>query len=228
MAMYEAVRVGERSTPSRIASTAAAFGFDGIVYLEDIPLPTCEEISETFGIDVARGIDIPVEDRDHTGRAILAARDEYDVLVARTRDESLQRYLAQRERLDVLAPGGPIKHTIGKEATAHGIAIEIDLGAVLRTSGADRARAFRDLRRLAHVIDTFDLSYVVTGSPSSHLKVRAPRELAALEPYVRLPDGGIDTGLENWQAIVSRARQARDDRFIEPGVRRVDNESDDR
>lgn len=227
-AMYEAVGVSDRSTPARFASTASAYGYGGVVFRDEVPATNCEDIEQAYNVTAARGTTVEVTDRDRTGRAINAARSSYDVVIAATTDPEMQRFLAQRERLDVLSPGGPFKHTTGNAATAHGIAIEIDLAPVLRTTGADRVRALRDIRRQVHVIETFDLLYVVTTHPETHLEMRAPRELAALESHLGFTEGGIQRGLATWESLVERARQQRDDRFIEPGVRRIDYDADDR
>lgn len=227
--MYEVVHVGgSRTTPARFASTAAEYGYDGIVVRGEITEAACDRIGVEFDIDVVRGAVVAGEDRNEVAQAIASTRATAEIVSGTAPDERMQRFLAQREHLDTLNPDGTIPHTIAKLARDHGIAIEIDLGPVLRERGTNRVSAMRTLRRVIRIVDHYDLPYVIGTNPSSHLELRAPRELMALGPYLGFDTEAVEAGLERWGELARRARRARDDRFIEPGVERVADDADDR
>lgn len=226
--MYEAVHVVEDgdTTPSRFASTAARYGYDGIVIRGELSADGAKAISDRYDIDVVRGTTIRALDRDETGREIARARSMTEILSVLTEDIDMHRFVAEQVRVDVLVPDTRIPHTTAKVARDHGIAIELDLGDVLRTTGDRRIAAIRELRRLIRIVDHYDVPYVCTANATSHLELRAPRELRALGSAIGEDETVIDRGLDRWGTIAEGSRRNQDDRFIEPGVRISDDEAD--
>ncbi len=226
--MYEAVRVASQgpTTPARFASRAASLGYDGLVIHGPFDQKRGGVIRERFDIDIVRGIAIEAADRETAAGAITDAREEGEIVTVYPGDEDIQRFLARRTAVDVLVPTGEIEHTTAKVAGDHGIALAFDVGPVLRERGPTRVSALRDLRRLATIVDHFDVSHVVTANATLHLELRAPRELESLGAAIDGTAELVKDGLDQWGALAARARRNRDDRFIEPGVRRVDDETD--
>lgn len=226
--MYEAVRLpGDRSTtPTRFVVAASRLGYDGIVLQWPAGAHQGLEAVEDHDIDVVRGISIEAAERGDAARAIAQARSWAEIVTGIPADREIQRFIAQRPALDVLVPTDDIEHTTAKVARDHGIAIAFDLEEVLRQTGPARVGRLRALRRLATIVEHFEVPYVVTANANSHLALRAPRELRSLGSLVDTTPEFIERGLTRWRALAERTRRNRDDRFIEPGVRIPDDEAD--
>jgi len=231
--MYEAVRVRADgpTTVARFASTVARSGFDGLVVRnrhDDWATYDREEIADALGIDVARGIEIHVEDKAGASGAIGNYRPEAEVLVLQGRDPELNRYAAESPRVDVLADPmggeGDVNHVIVKEAAKNGVHLEMALGPVLRMSGGPRVQALRGLRKLRELVEAYDAPFVVSAAPETHLQVRGWRELVAVGETIGFDRSQIRQGLSAWGAIAERTRERRSAEYVAPGVRREEPE----
>lgn len=226
--MYEAVHVTPdgNTTPARFVSTAAQYGYGGIVLCGEYDTVALQDLEDTYDITVVRGTTIPATDRDTVAKAIDAARADVDVLMVLAEETEMQRFVAQREQVDVLATGADIEHTTAKVARDNGIALTCDFGPLVHQRGADRTAAIRALRRQWRIIEHYDIPVVVTTHAASHLSLRAPREIRALGEAIGFEGECINQGLDYWRTIANRTKRNRCDRFIEPGVRIVDDEAD--
>lgn len=235
--MYEAVYLAEHgdTTPARFAVTAARHGYDGLVYRTppDGRGVDADRIAAVEpGIEVASGTDMTATDRASASQRLRQLRDEVDVLCVTAETPDMQRFVAEQTVVDVLSwpvgDGEPVGRTVAQTAAEHGVYLELDLGPVLRTAGGRRVRAIRELQEVATIVEHYDVPVVLSAAPRSHLAVRSPRELVAVAATIDLPAALAEAGLANWGAIHERTRRARSDTFIEPGVRRVPDEADDR
>ncbi len=226
--MYEAVRVGPDgpTTPTRFVVAASRLGYDGVVLHWPEEAHRDLEPVEGHDIDVVRGTAIEAAERGEAARAIAQARSAVEIVTGFPANREIQRFIAERPALDVLVPTADIEHTTAKIARDHGIAIAFDLGAVLRRTGPARVDRIRELRRLATIVEHFEVPHVVTANAESHLALRAPRELQCLASLLDADAEFIERGLTRWRALAERTRRNRDDRFIEPGVRIPDDETD--
>lgn len=235
--MYEAVHVSPdgQTTPARYALTAARHGYEGVILLADSPEwdpDRLDRIAQRYDIDVRPGARLTFRDRGRIGGRLESIRSDVDVLWAGSESPDISRVLARQERVDVL--GWPLtadeelSHTVATTAKEHGIFIALDLGPILRATAGRRVAALGELDRLYTVLDHFEVPYVVSVNPTSHLELRAPRELRAVGEAIGLSTEAIDRGLRGWGDIIERSRRARDDTFIEPGIRRGSNETNDR
>lgn len=234
--MYEAVHASPDgdSTVARFARTAASLGYDGVVVRSRSharPEYDREELVETYAVDVVSGVELAAEDRERASGAIKDLREDVTLLVARGGSPDLNRFIAESERVDVLAGpmrgGGDVNHVIVKTAKRNGVRIEFDLARVLRESGGKRVEALRGLRKLREIVEYFDAPYVVSADPISHLHLRAPRELLAVGEEIGFDREQIETGLAEWGALAARNRERLSGEFIAPGVERGRYEEDD-
>jgi ribonuclease P/MRP protein subunit RPP1 len=231
--MYEAVRpypAGD-ATPARFARVAGAYGYEGVVlrWPPDVavadgefepPWGRCDD-DWAADVDAVHALEIDAGDHDRLARLLRAHRDEVPVLVARTTDPDATRFAAERERIDVLRPtfdAVPEHATVGT-AAAHGVRIAVDVGPVLRDDGGSRVRTLDALRTLTADLRDRDAPYVVTGSPTSHLALRAPRDLAALGAVLDVPEDWVGEGLAELGRIARRNRERAAPPAGEPGVR---------
>ena len=235
LGMYEAVRVAAegQTTVARFAATVARVGFDGMVVRNrqsDLADYDPAALGERYGIDVVPGIEIDTTDRSVASGTIGHRRSEATVLLVRGRTPEINRFAAESPRVDVLSDPmsgeGDINHVIVKAAAENDVALEFNLGRVLRRSGGARVQALRGLRKLREIVDHYDAPFVVSADPTTHLQVRAPRELVALGELIGFEGDQLQEGLERWGEIASKHRRRDDPDYIAPGVRRGPPEDD--
>lgn len=226
--MYEAVhaRPDGDATVARLAATASDYGFDGVVVRNHGDATADYDavgIREAYGLDVVEGVEVRAEDRSRLGGFIGSYRPETTVLLVHGGDPELNRFAVERELVDVLGHpmrgDGDVNHVIAEAAAENGVRLEVDLSRVLRAEGGRRVRAIADLRKLRELIEHADAPYVVSADPTSHLHLRAPRELIAVGDAVGFEPDEIKEGLREWERLAARNRERRSDRYVAPGVR---------
>lgn len=222
--MYEAVTaypVGN-ATLSRFATTAATYGYDGVVRRRGDGGASLESIREELGIDVVDGIEIDTADPSVLAGTLGTERPERTLVMVRGGDNRINRQAVEDPRVDVLtAPmrtGGDVNHVLAAAARRNGVRIEFDLGPILQRTGGARVRAVSRLRKLREVVFDADAPYVVSGNPRSHLDLRAPREVAALGELIGFPADRLYEGLAEWATLADRNRHLASDDVVEPGV----------
>jgi ribonuclease P/MRP protein subunit RPP1 len=227
--MYEAVRAHPdgRSTVARFAHAAREYGFEGIVVrnhgdarAEYDP----ERIAAAYGIDVVPGIEVRAEGPEEASGYLGGYREELPVLALHGGTDALNRFAVEQERVDVLAHPmrgeGDFNHVLAKAAARNGVRVEFDLGPVLRTEGGRRVQALSDLRKLRELVEQYDVPYVASAEPTSHLQLRGPRELCAIGERIGFAEAQIRDGLREWGRLAERNRERLSESFLEPGVRR--------
>ena len=227
---YEAVTAypNGASTVSRYAQSAGNYGYDGVVVRTRGSDYDAEAIGETYGVDVVSGIEIVAETPDSIAGSVGNFREACTLLLIRGGTNARNRYAVETDRVDVLtqpmAGDGDFNHVLARAAKTHGVRIEFDLGPVLRETGGKRVQALRGLRKLRELVEHYETPYVVSASPTTHLWLRAPRELIAVGEQIGFSADQITEGLAEWGRLAERNRRRADESFIEPGVRRGQQE----
>lgn len=226
---YAAVhaRPDGESTVARFAATAADYGYDGIIVRNHGDAPASYDpvaVREASGIDVVSGVEVRTDDRSSAGGYIGNHRPDHAVVAVHGGDTAMNRFAVERPAVDVLAHpmrgDGDLNHVLSRTAARNGVRLEIDLGPVLRASGGSRVRAIAALRKLRDLVGDADTPVVVSGGASSHLELRAPRELVAVCEQVGFDADRAEAGLAEWGRLADRNRERQSNRFVEPGVRR--------
>ncbi|MFD1684707.1 RNase P subunit p30 family protein [Halobellus litoreus] len=249
--MYEAVHAHPdgRSTAARFATTAERDGYDGVVVRAGDAAPEYDRLREACGVDVVDAAEIVAADPQHASGAVGNARTKHTVVIVSGGTNALNRFAVEQARVDVLVrpfegpigegtdgdgrngrrgdADGDFNHVLAKAARDNDVRIEVNLGPVLRDRGGHRVRHLTKLRKLQRLIDHYDAPYVVSANPTSHLQLRAPRDLAAVGEEIGLGDEWIREGLDEWGRLVARNRERRSESFIAPGVERGRYEKDD-
>ena len=227
--MYEAVHAHPdgQSTVARFAKTAADYGFEGVVVRNHADARAeydPERIREEYGIDVVEGVEIRTSDQQSASGAIGNHRTSETIVGIHGGTNAMNRFAVEQAKVDVLAHpmagDGDINHVLVKAAVENGVRLEFDLSGVLRQSGGRRVRTLQSLRKLREIVDHYDAPYVVSAGPTSHLEVRAPRELKALGEEIGVTQAFIEDGLAEWGRLAERNRHVHSESFIEPGVER--------
>jgi ribonuclease P/MRP protein subunit RPP1 len=231
--MYEAVHAhpdGD-ATAARFAETAARYGYDGVVVRAREARPDYPAVRSASGLDVVDAVEVAKPNPERASGAVGNFRPDHTLVVVRGGTNALNRFAVEQARVDVLSRPfdgeGEVNHVLAKAARDNAVAVEVNLGPVLRATGGHRVRHLRGLRRLKRVLDHYDAPYVVSANPESHLQLRAPRELAAVGEEVGLGDEWIRDGLAAWGRLAERNRRRSSESFIAPGVERERHEEDD-
>lgn len=226
--MYEAVhaRPDGESTVARLALTASEFGFDGIVVRNHGDAPTdydAAEVGDAYGVDVVDGVEVRADDPGRASGFVGNHRARRTVVAVHGGTVRMNRFAVEHPPVDVLAHpmvgDGDVNHVVARAAADNGVHLEVSLSRVLRCDGGARVQAVRDLRKLRELIDAYDAPYVVSADPTSHLQVRAPRELIAVGEELGFDTDAVRKGLTAWGEIAERNRERAEDSFVEPGVR---------
>lgn len=212
------------STVSRYAKTAASYGYDGLVVRTRDAAYDAEAVGDRYGVDIVSGIEVDAESPDSLSGSIGNFRRECTLLLVRGGTNAVNRYAVESDRVDVLtrpmAGDGDFNHVLARAATTHGVRVEFDFGPVLRSSGGQRVQTLRGLRKLRELVEQYETPYVVTANATTHLWLRAPRELVAVGERIGFSAEQIETGLAEWGVLADRNRRRASDSFIAPGVKR--------
>ncbi len=210
------------SSVARFALTARESGFDGlIVRNHDDYKSTFDRaaIGAAYDIDVVNAIEIRSDDRSSVASAITKYRPERTIVGVH--GGQFNRMACEDPRVDVLChpmADGAFNHVLAAAAAANEVAVEFNFGRVLRATGGERVHAISGLQKLRTLVEKYDVPFVVSADPSSHLELRSPRELNAVGETVGFSRSQIQAGFEQWGKIAERNRVRQSESFIEPGV----------
>lgn len=227
--MYEGVhaRPDGDSTVARLALTASEYGYDGIVvrnHGDALPDADYESVAETYGIDVVDAVEVRADDPSRASGFVGNHRDDRTIVAIHGGTVTMNRFAVEQPPVDVLAHpmigDGDVNHVVANAAAKNGVHLEFSLSRILRADGGARVQAIRDLRKLRELVEACDAPYVVSADPTSHLQLRAPREVVAVGEVLGFEPEAIREGLQAWGKLADRNRARRDEDFLEPGVRR--------
>lgn len=222
--MYEAVTAHPEGTTtlSRFAETASRYGFDGLVRRGGATGASLETIRSEFDIDVVDAVEIDTTDPSVLAGTLGTERDRRTIVIVRGGNDRINRQAVEDPRVDVLSGpmrgGGDVNHVLAASAAENGVRLEFDFGPVLRHSGGRRVRALSKLRKLRELVADAETPFVVSAVPSSHLHLRAPRELQAVGETIGFDAEAVHHGLAEWGELAARNRHRASDEVIEPGV----------
>lgn len=223
---YEAVYAHPTgaATAARQVKTAAEYGFEGVVVRTREAASDPASLADRYGIDVVSGVEVDAEDPQAASGAVGNHRSDCTLLLVRGGTDALNRFAVEQDCVDVLTQpfdgAGDVNHVLVKEAVAHDVRIEFDLGTVLRDDGGTRVRRLRKLRKLRELVAYFDAPYVVSATATSHLRLRAPRDLVAVGEQIGFGADAVRAGLAEWGRLAARNRARLAESFISPGVQR--------
>lgn len=229
-AVYEGVhaRPDGDSTVARFALTAREYGYDGIVVRNHGDDPASYDpkgIRDRFDVDVVTAVEIRAEDPATASGFLGSHRESQTIVLIHGGTEAINRFAVEQAAVDVLAhpmaEEGDFNHVLAKEAVRNDVRIEFNLGTALRVQGGRRVQHLQQLRKLREIVEAYDVPYVVSADPHSHLALRAPRELVAVGETIGFTADQIEAGLAEWGQLAARNRHRLSDAFVEPGVWQV-------
>jgi ribonuclease P/MRP protein subunit RPP1 len=226
---YEAVYADPdgQSTVSRLAGTAADYGFDGLIvrnHGEDPASYDPEAVREATDIDVVTGVEVRAPDPSRASGYVATHREETEVICVHGGDPAINRFAVRQPRVDVLSHptagegDSGLDHVLVSAAAEHDVALEVNLAPVLRDTGGSRVQHLRALRKLRELLEDADAPFVVSAGAESHLHLRAWREVVAVGGTIGFEADAIEAGLSAWGEIARRNRRRLADEVDHPGV----------
>ncbi len=200
--MYEFVHAAPetRTTPTRMALTAERAGYDAIILRShtDADEYPSFDMPDDPPVPVHEGVEVRADNVEKLHERVRRAeREDAAVVAVHGGDASINRAAIQAG-VDLLAhPNGDgggrghsrsFDHVLAREAEEAGVAVELSLAPVLRSSGGERVGALRDLHVTLKLVRKYGTPFVVSADAYTHLQIRAPRELHAVASLVGIED----------------------------------------
>jgi len=186
-----------RTTPARMALTAARAGYDALVLRNhtDADDHLSFDVPDDPAIPIHEGVEVRAENVEELHEDVRRAeREDAAVVVAHGGDESINR-AAVDAGVDLLAHpnrgrgrGRSFDHVLARDAAEAGVAVELSLAPVLRASGGERVEAIRGIHETLKFVRKYGTPFVITADPYTHLQLRAPRELRAVARLIGIED----------------------------------------
>lgn len=108
-----------------------------------------------------------------------------DIVIVQGGADKLNRSAIETADMDILSlplgiKEGGFDHVIAKSIADKGIALEFDMGSLIRYRGGKRVHAISELGQRLMLARKFEVNMVLTSAARSIYDIRGPRELAAL------------------------------------------------
>ena len=216
---------------SRIIDKAATLGY----HLVAVPLsPETREkevimlrvICENAKIDFASRVDIKPKTHNDLMRQLRKLRRKFEVLCVICESKEVARQAAKDRRVDLLNfPSLNFRRRFFDRAEAELAsnslsALEIDIKPLLVLEGPARVRLLSNLRRETAIAKEFHVPIVVSSGATNEMKLRKPREQAALANLFDLGEvAALEAVSKTPRLIVRRNRQKLSSKFVAPGIR---------
>lgn len=184
---------------------ASRAGYDAVVLRnhsnaeEGVDAYPSYDVPDGPAIPVHQGVEVRADGVEALHEGVrLAEREGAAVIAVHGGDEPINR-AAIEARVDLLAHpnrgrGRSFDHVMAREAADAGVAVELSLAPVLRSSGGERVSAIRGLNTTLKLARKYGTPFVVSADSRTHLHLRAPRELRAVARLVGVEDDEFDRG----------------------------------
>ncbi len=200
------------STPEAMAETASGYGYAGIAITNHTPHPLrAPKTADHTGTRIYSGIEIVAKNPTHLMQTIRKHRAKACVLSVHGGREKINRAAVENRDVDILShPGEKLNQVLMRFASENLVAIEFDMGSIIRLRGSSRVRALAELRHNLKLARKYGAPVLLTSNAQSIYDLRAPREMIALASIFGMtteeaitalstvPEGIIRRGSRNW------------------------------
>lgn len=170
------------------------------------------------------GVEIRAKNQDDLKRKIKQFRKKNDVLLVHGGDLKINRAAVEDPRVDVLAHpyhgrrDSGFNHVLAKKAAENNVAVEINLGYLLRNRNHRRLKVLSQFRELVKLKSKFGFSLVITTGARSLYDLRSPRDLMALSNCFGMDKETSFSALSTVPESITKNNQSRH-QLISSGVR---------
>lgn len=170
----------------RFLSLATHFGFTGAGITEAAGKGSLQyKTPTTASFDLVRGIEVYEENPSKLHSLISRNSRKADFVIVQGGSDKLNRSALETADVDILSlpfgtKDGGFDHVIAKAAADRRVALEFDVGSLIRYRGGKRVHAMSELKQRLMLARKFEVQMVLTSGARSIYDIRGPRELMAL------------------------------------------------
>lgn len=172
----------------RLVSLAKHLGFNGAGIMQatnNSKGPTLKSRSFNAYFDLANGIEIYEDNPAKLHSHLVRYDPKVNFVMVRGGTDKLDRAAVETTYTDILSlpfgiKGSGLDHVIAKSASDRGIALEFDVGSLIRYRGGKRVHTITELEQRLMLARKFKVHMVLTSGARSIYDMRGPRELIAL------------------------------------------------
>lgn len=179
-------RPDDNTSVEKYISLAKHFGYTGVGIIEVASKGStpCRYLNNS-GFDLVHGIEIHEDNPSKLHSQASRYARKVDIVIAQGGADKLNRSAIETADIDILSlplgiKEGGFDHVIAKSAADKGIALEFDIGSLIRYRGGKRVHAISELGQRLMLARKFEVNMVLTSAARSIYDMRGPRELAAL------------------------------------------------
>jgi len=161
---------------------ANRYGYTGIAITNHNEMVQ-EELKSPF---IFTGLEIQANSVLELKRKVTHFWGKVTLLAVHGGTDKLNRAAVEDARVDILAHPcgekgeGGLNHVSARYAAAHGVAIDFNVGALIRTRRGERARILNKMHEHLKLVRKYKAPMILTSNAHSIYDLRAPREMIAL------------------------------------------------
>jgi ribonuclease P/MRP protein subunit RPP1 len=220
-------------TIEQLATTAKELGYSGICYvvyfegkeMSKIVEKQIKEVSRKVGIEIFLGF----KARNIKELNFLAKmRREFDLLLVKGGDLSLNRAAVETPEVDILAhpelgrSDSGFNHVLAKLASKNGVAIEINFREILTSSGVTRSMILAHMRENIKLAKKYKVPIVLCSGAISNWELRSPFCLISMATQLGLELKEAKLAISKIpEKMVEKALERRSPNWVMPGVKLI-------
>lgn len=230
--VHSAFSEGESSL-REIATQAKILGYSGICFSEYFKnKEKMEEIKKEID-QVSREVKIKIflgfEARNTNElRKLVKLRREYDVLLARGSDLSLNRIAVETPEVDILThpefnrKDSGFNHIFAREATKNNVAIELNFRNILINNKNTRSLIMKNMAYNVKICKKYKTPIIICSGAISHFQLRDPKVLMSMAMLLGLELKEAKESLSQVpKKIIDQITERRSPKWIMPGVKEL-------
>lgn len=162
---------------------ARRYGFTTIAITNHDGFPVGEEVNDPA---IVRGVEVRADSVPELKRKVTQYWGKVQLVAVHGGMDKLNRAAVEDARIDILAHPcgdrgeGGLNHVSVRYAAENSVAIDFNVGALIHTRGADRARLLSSMQELLKLVRKYEAPMILTSNAHSIYDLRAPREMIAL------------------------------------------------
>jgi ribonuclease P/MRP protein subunit RPP1 len=221
-------------TIEQLAITAKELGYSGICYvvrfegkeIAKIIEKQIKEVSKKVGIEIFLGFKATnIKELNF----LANIRREFDLLLVKGGDLSLNRAAVETPEVDILAhpelgrSDSGFNYVLAKLASKNDVAIEINFREILTSSGVTRSMVLSHMRENIKLAKKYKVPIVLCSGAISNWELRSPLCLISMATQLGLELKEAKLSLSKIpEKIIKRALERRSSNWIMPGVKIVE------
>jgi len=170
-----------------MALVARRLGYQGIIVANSNDFSNIfkfEAARQIKNMEVVQGADVVARDRKSLHSRVTSLRKKVPFVAVQGVSDMIVRAACEDPNVDVLIQHPEGRGNLGiaaaRSAKMNQVAWGFDLSPMIKLRGGQRSRWMSIFRRNLVLARKFKIPMMITARPSSHLDLRAPREMMAL------------------------------------------------